>query len=332
MPTVHAPPAGASLRVISKRDLAAMPFELDEVLRAVEGAYLACADGRSANPAKLTVKPPDGRSVAYAMLGRDGDRDTVAFKTSYKFGPEGGKADERYYTTLTLYDDRSGLPIAMMDCSLVGSLRTPAASALAARACARRDASTALVVGSGTQGRMALPFLVQAMPGLQRLIVHGHHAAGIDEVLGRMHHDHPGRRVEVSGDLRRSAQDADIVIGAGGPSSPEAVDAGWLRPGSLAILVGYGLDKQALHRADYRVATSAQQMQVTGTDLAMDGALPVVDAELPQILAGLQPGRRRDSDRVFVYNSGMVVTDIALGRLLAERALARGLGREVELW
>ena len=331
MSTVHASPAGASLRVIGKRDLAAMPFELDEVLQAVEGAYLACADGRSANPAKLTVKPSDGRSVAYAMLGRDGDRDTVAFKTSYKFGPEGGKAGERYYTTLTLYDDRSGLPIAMMDCGLVGGLRTPAASALAARACARRDASTALVVGSGVQGRMALPFLVQAVPNLQRLIVHGHHAAGIDQVLGRMHHHHPDRRVEVSRDLHRSAQEADIVIGAGGPSSPESVDAGWLRPGSLAILVGHGIDKQALHRADYRVATSAQQMRVTGTDLAVDGALPAVDAELPQILAGLQPGRRRDSDRVFAYNSGMVVTDIALGRLLAERALVRGLGQEVEL-
>jgi len=332
MSTTHAFKAGASLRVFSKRDLASLAFDLDEVLRVVEGAYRACAEGRSANPAKLTVKPQDGRSVAYAMLGRDGERETVAFKTSYKFGPEGDKADERYYTTLTLYDDRLGHPIALMDCSLVGSLRTPAATALIARTCARPDARTVLVVGSGVQGRMALPFLVQAMPNLQRLIVHGHHTAGIDAVLTQMHHHHPLRRVEVSRNLQRAAHDADIVIGAAGPSSSGSVEAEWLRPGVLTILVGYGISKQALHSADYRVATSEEQMRVTGTDLAIDDELPAVDAELPQILTGSKPGRQRASDRVFAYNSGMVVTDIALGRLLAERALAQGLGQEVELW
>jgi ornithine cyclodeaminase/alanine dehydrogenase-like protein (mu-crystallin family) len=332
MSQLHAAEAGASLRVISKRELAAMPIDLDEVLGAVDGAWRAVAGGRSANPAKLAVKPRDGRSVAYAMLGRDGDRDTVAIKTSYKHGPDGGKAEERYYTTLTLYDDRAGLPIALMDCSLVGSLRTPAASALIAKACAKPGAATALVVGSGVQGRMALPFLLQTMPHLDRLIVHGHHPAGIDAVLSRMHHHHPGRRVEVSRDLRRAAEAADIVIGAAGPLSAECVQADWLRPGALAILVGYGIDKLALHAADYRVATSEEQMRVTGTDLALDHALPAIDAEMPQIVLGAKPGRRSALDRVFAYNSGMVVTDIALGRLMAERALAKGLGREVELW
>jgi len=89
------------------------------------------------------------------------------------------KADERYYTTLLLHDDRQGAPIALMDGSLVGSLRTPAATALIARASARSDARTALVVGSGVQGQTALPFLVEAMPQLQRLIVHGHHGDGV---------------------------------------------------------------------------------------------------------------------------------------------------------
>jgi N-[(2S)-2-amino-2-carboxyethyl]-L-glutamate dehydrogenase len=64
----------------------------------------------------------------------------------------------------------------------------------------------------------------------------------------------------------------------------------------------------------------------------LNDVLPAVDAELPQILVGAKPSRRSVSDRVFAYNSGMVVTDIALGRLMAERALVQGLGQEVELW
>ena len=321
------------LRILSRSDLAAVDYSLPEVLQAVEGAYHAYAAGLSANPSKLTAKPGDERSVAYAMLGRDGERETVAIKTSYKFDRFRDKASQKYYTSLLLYDDMTGLPIALMDCSLVGALRTPAASALIARECARADAECALVVGCGVQGQMALPFLVQALPRLKRLILHGHHPAGIQAALDRMRHAVPERRIEISQDLRVSARAADIVIGAAGPASAASVRHDWLKPGALSILVGHGLHAELLHHADYRVATSESQMRVTGTDLAdAQGALPTIDAELPEILLRRKPGRTDNSQRVFAYNSGMVITDIALGRLLAERAQAQGLGCDVQLW
>lgn len=322
----------AALRVLSARDLDHLAYTLQDVLAAVEGAYLAYASGVSDNPPPLCMRPPDGRSMVRAMLGREGERETVGVRTSYRSSLPGQGGTERDRSTLLLHDDRSGLPIVLMDGGLVGSLRTPASSALLARACASPDARTALVVGCGAQARMALPLLVQAMPQLQRLIVHGHHAAGLDAVLASMRKHHPRHRVEVSTQLRRAAEDADILIGAAGPSSREAVQAEWLRPGALAILVGHGIDKRALHIADYRIATCGAQMRVTGTDLAQDGRLPEVDAELPAILARRQPGRCTPQDRVFAYNCGMVITDIALGRMLAERAIAQGLGRTVDLW
>jgi ornithine cyclodeaminase len=325
--------ASAALCVLSKRDLAAVDFSLAEVLQTVEGAYKAYAAGLSANPRKLTTQPADAHSVAYAMLGRDGERETVAIKTSYKFDARHDKATQKYYTSLLLYDDTTGLPIALMDCSLVGALRTPAASALIARECAPAHAQTALVIGCGTQGQSALPFLVQAMPQLKRLIIHGHHADGIEAALERMRRFHPAREIEISRDLRASAQAADIIIGTAGPASPEVVRYEWLKPGVLAILVGYGLHAELLHKADYRVATSEAQMQVTGIDLAdAQGALPKMDAELPDILLGKKSGRTAPNARTFAYNSGMVVTDIALGRLFAERAQAQGLGQPVQLW
>jgi len=322
-----------ALRILSRRDLDKLDYSPADVLRVVEGAYAGYGAGLSANPRKLTVQPDDARSVAYAMLGRDGERETVAIKTSYKFGAGGERAAQKYYTSLMLYDDASGLPIALMDCSLVGSLRTPAVSALIARASAAPDAATALVVGCGTQGQGALPFLVEAMPQLERLVIHGNHADGIAAAQDAMQRFHPGRRIEMSRDLRASAQAADIIVGAAGPGARETVRNDWLKPGALAILVGYGLHAELLHRADYRIATSAAQMQVTGTDLADDeGRLPAVNAELPDILLGRKPGRLDARQRVFAYNSGMVITDIALGRVFAERAQAQGLGRTVALW
>ncbi|MFF3144749.1 ornithine cyclodeaminase family protein, partial [Streptomyces sp. NPDC057927] len=99
------------------------------------------------------------------------------------------------------------------------------------------------------------------------------------------------------------------------------------------VLVGHGLAPSTLHRADRVIATSEAQMNVTGTDMAdADGKLPAVDAEFPSVLAGVTAGRGSATERIFAYNSGLVVTDIALGHRFAQLALAQGLGTEVALW
>ncbi|MFJ3823525.1 ornithine cyclodeaminase family protein [Streptomyces nodosus] len=322
-----------TLRVLSTSDLAGLDISLTDVVDTVEQAYRTLAAGESDNPRKLTVKPADGHSVAYAMLGRDGVRKVVAIKTSYKHGLHESREQQHYYTTLTIYDDVTGLPVAMMDCSRIGSLRTPAVSALLARECAAPDASTALVIGTGTQGRLALPFLLTTLPKLDRLLLSGTHPDGIAAVRAELARHFPDRQVELVTDLKAAARDTDVVVATAGAHTLAAVEADWLRPGATAILVGHGLAPSTLHRADRVIATSEAQMQVTGTDMAdADGKLPAVDLELPVVVSGVSRARTAADQRIFAYNSGLVVTDIALGHRFAQLALDQGLGTEISLW
>ncbi|MFG2826837.1 ornithine cyclodeaminase family protein [Streptomyces sp. NPDC048434] len=322
-----------TLRVLSTSDLAGLDITLADVVHTVEGAYRTLAAGQSDNPRKLTVKPGDGHSVSYAMLGRDGTRNVVAIKTSYKHGLDKGRDEQHYYTALTLYDDVTGLPVAMMDCGRIGSLRTPAVSALLARECARPGARSALVIGTGTQGRLALPFLLTTMPDLERLMLFGTHSDGLTAVREQLRSHFPERDVEIVTDLRTAAADADIIVATAGGHTPAAVEAEWLRPGALSVLVGHGLAPSTLQHAERVVATSEAQMKVTGTDMAdEDGNFPAVDTEFPPVIAGITPGRRSPQERIFAYNSGLVVTDIALGHRFAQLALDQGLGVRVPLW
>jgi ornithine cyclodeaminase/alanine dehydrogenase-like protein (mu-crystallin family) len=74
-------------------------------------------------------------------------------------------------------------------------------------------------------------------------------------------------------------------------------------------------------------------MKVTGTDMAdEEGNFPAVDTEFPPVIAGITAGRRSAKERIFAYNSGLVVTDIALGHRFAQLALDQGLGVQVPLW
>jgi ornithine cyclodeaminase/alanine dehydrogenase-like protein (mu-crystallin family) len=321
------------LRILSTTDLTSIEITPADVVEVVERAYLALAEGSSANPSKLTVSPADGHSVGYAMLGRDGSRELVAIKTSYKHGLDQDPDEQRYYTTLQMYDDRTGLPIALMDCGRIGALRTPAVSALLARTCAPPTARTAMLIGTGTQGRQALPFLLVTMPHLERLLLCGSHPEGISEVRARLRQHQPDRDVELVHDVRSAAAETDVIIAAAGKATKVAIQAADCKPSALTILLGHGLAPSTLHTADRVVATSAAQMAVTGTDMADSaGNLPPVDAELPDILASRAPGRTDAEQRIFAYNSGLVITDIALGHRFAELAQQRGLGRMVTLW
>ncbi|WP_406229915.1 ornithine cyclodeaminase family protein [Nocardia sp. NBC_01009] len=319
------------LRVLSRNDLADIAITPAEVIKSVRDVYVTLAQGQSRNPAKIALPVPDRDSISYSMLGYDGSRRVVAFKTSYK--QEKGRGQKQYYTTITLYDDDSGAPIALMDCARIGSLRTPAATALLVEASAAPTARTALLIGTGTQGRQAFPYLLEVLPNLDRLLLYGTHDAGIAAVLEVFHQHHPDRTIEVVTDVTGAVLDADIVLAASGPATAVKVRTNSLKPGGVLVDVGYGVADSALLDSDYAIATSAGQLAVTGKYLAgPDGTLRPVDAELPEILAGRGLGRKTPEDRVFAYNSGLVVTDIAVGHALAVRAIEEGRGQELRLW
>ncbi|WXL24103.1 hypothetical protein WG219_12145 [Ectopseudomonas mendocina] len=320
------------LWLLSQSDLEVLGTEYTHVLKVVEEALIALRTGESINPLKTIVQPADQRSIGYSMVGRDGSSQTLGFKVVYEFDPQRNRDAYRFHSFIFLCDDSTGEPIAMMDVVKLGPLRTSATSALMARA-AHPQAKSALVVGTGVQGQIALPMLLAALPGLERLMVYGNYRDGVKAVQAEVSRLYPQRQVEDVEDLQQAAGQADIIIGASGLTSKLQVHRAWMKPGAVAILLGYGIDADVLHEADYRIATDIEQMKVTCGDLCKaDGSIPPVDAELPDILSGQALARRNPTDVVFAYNSGMVVTDVALGRYLAELALAQNRGVRVKLW
>lgn len=325
--------SGAALRILRRSDLADIPLAPAEAIALVEQAYLALGAGLSVFPRKLTVKHPAGESVSYAMLGRDGHRHLVGIKTSYTHRPQSRNGFKRYCTTITLYDDVRGTPVAMMDASRAGALRTAAVSALLVRETMRMQARTVLVIGSGMQGRHTLPHVLTANPQLDRLLLYGTHPAGIAGVRSELRQHFPSATVELVDDPYPAAVQADVVVAAAGPATVVALESSDLAPGSTAVLVGYGLAPSALADADRVLATSASQMALTGTDMAgPDGTLRLPHTELADVLAGRQAARLEESDKVFVFSSGIVLADIAVAATLAERAIALGRGEVVSLW
>ncbi|WP_024805383.1 ornithine cyclodeaminase [Nocardia sp. BMG51109] len=321
-----------TLHVLTRTDLADVDITPGEIIALVEDGYRAFAQGDSRCPTKLMMPIPveERDAVSYSMLGYDGSLQQVGFKTSYR---QGNDSAEKYYTTISLYDDTTGLPFAFMDCQRVGASRTPATTALIAKYCARPGATSALMIGTGVQGRYTLPYLLTVLPDLRRLRLYGTHPDGIADTKAVLARYFPDRELELVDDVPAAAADSDIVVAASGRAAHPPVQTAWLRPGGLLISVASkGVATGALRDADYAIATSTGQLGVTGTRLAgPDGAVEI-HAELPDIVAGRAPGRHTPRDRVFAFSSGMIITDIPVAHALATRAVAAGRGREVSLW
>ena len=236
MPRTQPLPAPHSeLWVLSHTDLDDLGVSYQRVLEIVQHAFVALREGDSHNPLKTIVQPADQRSIAYSMVGRDAASETLGFKMVYEFDPRRTRNAYRFHSFIFLCDDVTGQPIALMDVVKLGPLRTSATSALMARA-AHPQARSALVVGTGVQGRIALPMLLAALPGLERLMVYGQHPAGLLAVQDEVRRLHPQRQVEIVTDLEAAAGQADIVIGAAGLSARQPVRRAWLKPGAVAVL------------------------------------------------------------------------------------------------
>ena len=320
------------LRILTRSELADLEISPTEVIEAVRGGYLALANGDSRCPTKLMMPLPEESrdSVSYSMLGYDASLEHLGFKTSYRQGTDN---PEKYYTTISLYDDSTGMPFALMDCERVGASRTPATTALIAEQCAKPDPRAVLMIGTGVQGRNTLPYLLTTFPNLERLMLYGTHPDGLRETVAAFKHHFPDREVELVEDVPQAASESDIVVAASGRARHPKVETSWLKPGGLLISVASkGVANNALSDADYALATSEGQLGITGSRFAAADGSAQIHAEFPDILAGRKPARTSETDRVFAFSSGMIITDIPVAHALATKAIEADRGQRVQLW
>lgn len=220
------------LHVFTRSDLADLEISPAEVISAVREGYLALASGASRCPTKLMMPSPVAArdAVSYMMLGYDANSQQVGFKTSYR---QGSDNRDKYYTAISLYDDTTGLPFALMDCDRVGASRTPATTALIAEACVKPDARSVLMIGTGVQGHNTLPYLLTVLPELDRLMLYGTHPDGISSTIEVFQRYFPDREIELVSDVPAAVRESDVVVVASGRAAHPKVEISWMKPGGL---------------------------------------------------------------------------------------------------
>lgn len=225
------------------------------------------------------------------------------------------------HASYTLFDAGTGVPLATLDGSELTTLRTAAASALAASYLARADARRLLVVGAGRLAR-ELPAAMRAVrPALDQVMVWNHRAEGAARLAAEWRA--AGIEAEATTDLQAAVRGADIVSCATLSQAPLVLGA-WLAPGAHLDLIG--AFTPAMRESDGDCWRRARAWVDTDEALAKAGDVLHALAEgaferarvqgtLAELCRGAA-GRRDDGEITLFKSVGTALEDLAAAELV----------------
>lgn len=331
--------------LLSRSDVVGLELTPDSVVSVVEEALREHAAGTYEMHPKIGVHPTgtDPANFIHAMpaylrgMGACGLKWVAGFVKNRERGLPN-------VTGLQICNDiETGIPLAIMDCSYLTGLRTAAVSCIAARLCAKPDATTLALVGCGFEGNMHLRFMTAALPGIREVRLRDIREEAMVDLKGRAAEYFKGR-ITICKDNESCLIGADVVSTC--TNGDEAVvRAEWLRPGVFCVGIegGCAYTGEALHQADKFLVDDiplAKYFDQIGQDRLTEdgrpdpefpGGLPAIHATIGEILAAKKPGRESAVERIIATPIGMSICDIALAHLTYRTAVQSGVGQRFRL-
>ncbi|HEV2299642.1 MAG TPA: ornithine cyclodeaminase family protein, partial [Candidatus Acidoferrales bacterium] len=273
-----------------------------------------------------------GNSYLHYMAAADGTGGYMGMKI-YTSSREGLRF------LVPLFQAKTGELLALIEARYLGQMRTGAASGVATKLLARRDARTVGIIGTGLQAETQIE-AVAAVRKIERVRAFGRDPERRQRFAREMSAK-LGVPVEATASAEEAVHDADILITSTTASKP-VVEGRWLRAGMHLNAIGANfpekaeLDADAVSRADVIFADSRDQSKLEAGDLiqAFEGDYSRWNEvkELSDLIAERVEGRTSPEQITLFKSNGIAIEDIVTAGRVYELALERGIGSNVELW
>lgn len=238
---------------------------------------------------------------------------------------------------LVLQDCESGVPLAVMDATLISSVRTGGIAGVAARYLANPDSAVVGIIGSGAQARSQLMAMAEALPRLAEVRVYSPTRKHREQYVREMGERYPFR-LRACETAEEAMRDADILITATSAQAP-LLKARWVKPGSFySHVAGWEDEYEVARMADKIVVDDWEMTKHRGSQtlarmyreklITDDG----IHANLEEIVGGEKPGRVRADERIYFSSVGLSILDTAIADFIYQQALSKGIGASLKLW
>ncbi len=304
------------LRFIDRQEVARrLTYEV--CIPIVRQAMIALSKGETSQLLRSIVPLSEGRLFG-VMPGAMGANAVFGAKLISVFPDNFAKGIQSHQGLVILFDPETGAPVCVVHAGEITAIRTAAASAVATAALARKDARRLALLGYGEQaGTHARA--IGKVRDLESIVVWGRSRERARAFAERMQAE-LGVSVAIAGSVEEAVGDADMICTVTAASEP-ILKGDWVRPGTHVNVVGSGfagpveVDNDLVVRSRF-IADSREGVLSQGAEFLRAKAAGLIGddhivAEIGQVLAGEEEGRR-SPEEITVYKSlGHVVQDLA---------------------
>jgi alanine dehydrogenase len=316
-------------------------LSMSDCIEVMEDALGRLAAGQAQVPVRESLRTLAGRGVLALMpaeLAPSTGRGVLGYKAVTVFPGNRPLGQPSHQAAIALHDAETGRMTALVEGTEITELRTAAVSAVATRHLARPNASVLAIMGAGAQARSHL----RAIPhvrAIRRAVIWSRRREEAQR-LAAEEASAAGFPIDVAETPEEAARSADVIVTATSARDPFlAVRA--VAAGAHINAVGSCFPDTREVTGDLVAAAAAfvddraAAMEEAG-DLLLamaDGLIGEdhVRATLGEVLIGSHRGRTSAEEITLFESLGLGVEDVATAAFVVERAMARGLGKVVDL-
>jgi len=319
-------------------DIEALAISDDEILVAIETSLAAQGRGECVIEPRMHLNPKAGvdghfnvlRGAIGAPINLAGVKVVGDFVDNYRqdLPSEVGM--------LTLFDPRTGIPVAIIDATAITDMRTGAVTAIGAKYLARKNSRVLGHIGARGTAYWNVR-LLDKLFDFDEIRVHSARPESRNAFGERLSQD-LGKPVTVCDNWHDTVVGADIVVEASRLREPTPLlKTDWIKPG--ALVVPYG----TMSAVELTLTDIMSKLVVDDWGQCKGGQFgslrahveagklseQTLHAELGQIVAGRKPGRERDDENILFWHRGLSLSDIALGYAMLQKAQGLGIGQRL---
>jgi len=302
-------------------------LRMEDVIAAVEEAFRQQGRGQAVNRPRQRVET--GRSMLHVMSAGLPSLGVMGFK-AYTSAQHGTRF------LAHLYSAESGELLAVIEADRLGQMRTGAASAVATKYMARREAGSVGIIGTGWQARSQVVAVSRVRP--VALVKCFSRSPQRRESFAAEMVQELGAEVVAVDSGREAVEGTDIVITATNAREP-VLRGEWLEPGMHVNAMGSNaasrreLDTEAMARAAVIAVDDLEQAKGECGDLIGGVRNHAVSwdqvVELGRIVVGEAAGRGRAEEVTLFESQGIALEDVAAMKLVYDLAREQRVGETI---
>ena len=326
------------VRILSLEDVKKL-LTMQDALNYVEEAYKQLTLGNAIVPQRIVITDP-APGLTLIMPGIiGGEMNALATKivSVYKENPEKYNMPT-VLAKIMIQDINTGDIVGIMDGSLITAMRTGAATGVSVKHLARKDCNVLGIYSAGVQAKKQVGGVYWGLnQKLEKCVVYDLNRNAANEFKTEIENE-LGIEVEIA-ERGDDLLDTDIIVAATTSTTP-LFSGEKIAEGTHISSIGAHapaareLDSTTIKRASLLAAGLKEACLAEAGDYIIpinEGIIKEDDiVSIGDIITGRKQGRTSDSDITVFKSVGISAQDVAVAKLVYDRALKENIGQDIK--